>query len=266
VARRLYGNQGGYIALTLYAFSDVMVTRAASAQPAVIAMWGGFGVVFTAIAVAHTLYAPREVILWNWKRIVLLGLAIALAVGAQFVLAAVVLMALGFMLYLAPERRREGFVIFAAACALAAILLSATYAFDGHAIATSLRWLSVRDFAPRLLLRGVTYRLLALYFFRLPTVLVLLAASLVTYALWSKPRFFGVSAPLMVWATLMLLGIILPHLGGTSLFSAALPFAFVFVAGVFSDLLESEYSSLVLGVVGGILLAHAAFSFAGLLR
>lgn len=266
VARRLYGNAGGYIALTLYAFSDAMVSRAATAQPTIVGLWGAFGVVFTAIAVAHTLYAPREVILWNWKRILLLGLAITLAVGAQFALVFVVLAALGFMLYVVPERRRETLTIFIAACALAMLILAATFAFDGHAIATGLRSLSLRDFAPGLLAKPLTYRLLALFFFRLPTVFVLLVASLATYALWRKPRFFGVTAPLLVWAMLMVLGIVLPHLGGYNLFTASLPFAFVLIAGVFADLLESAYASLALGVVGGILLAHAAFALAGLVR
>ena len=65
-----------------------------SAEPEVGAAWGAFGAIFTAIAVAHTLYAPREVILWNWRRIVLLGLSLALAVGSQFSLVIVVPVAL----------------------------------------------------------------------------------------------------------------------------------------------------------------------------
>ena len=75
------------------------------AQPETGAAWGSFGAIFTAIAVAHTLYAPREVVLWNWRRIALLGLSLALAVGSQFSLIVVVPLALAFMLYLAPTRR-----------------------------------------------------------------------------------------------------------------------------------------------------------------
>ena len=86
VARRLYGNAGGYIALALYCFSPAMIVNAAGAQSLgeMGAVWGAFGTVFTAIAVAHTLYAPREVVLWNWRRILLLGLSLALAAGNQF--------------------------------------------------------------------------------------------------------------------------------------------------------------------------------------
>ena len=84
VARRLYGNFGGFIALALYTFSPIIMTRANQVQEDVVAAWGAFGLIFTAIAVAHTLYAPREVILWNWRRILLLGISIALCIGAQF--------------------------------------------------------------------------------------------------------------------------------------------------------------------------------------
>ena len=121
VARRLFGNAGGYVALTLYCFSPGIVRSSALwfAEPEVGAAWGAFGAIFTAIAVAHTLYAPREVILWNWRRIVLLGLSLALAVGSQFSLVVVVPVALAFMLYLAPTRRLAALAIWAVACAIA---------------------------------------------------------------------------------------------------------------------------------------------------
>ena len=86
VARRLCGNLGGFLALTLYCFSPSMIRASAvwHTEPEVLAAWGSFGAIFTAIAVAHTLYAPREVVLWNWRRIVLLGISLAIAVGSQF--------------------------------------------------------------------------------------------------------------------------------------------------------------------------------------
>ncbi|HKB97483.1 MAG TPA: hypothetical protein VKD23_01725, partial [Terriglobales bacterium] len=60
VARRLYGNSGGYIALALYCFSPATILNVAGSQSLgeMGAVWGAFGTVFTAIAVAHTLYAP----------------------------------------------------------------------------------------------------------------------------------------------------------------------------------------------------------------
>src|SRR5580658_4328885 len=141
VARRLCGNTGGFIALTLYCFSPSMIQASAvwHTEPEILAAWGSFGAIFTAIAVAHTLYAPREVILWNWRRIVLLGISLAIAVGAQFSLIVLLPMALGFLLYVAPVRRGAAFVIWIAACVVGFVLLFAMYLFHVHAFAESMR-------------------------------------------------------------------------------------------------------------------------------
>jgi hypothetical protein len=266
VARRLYGNAGGYIALTLYAFSPAIILRAAAIHPAIVAAGGAFGMLFTAIAVSHTLYAPREVVLWNWKRIALLGLAIALAVGSHWALAGIALLSMGFMLYLAPERRGAALAIAAAAGLVACLLLFAAYGFEARTVAAAVSGLRPADFAPRLLARTLTYKLLAEFFLRIPGVLVALAAAVVVFAAWKRPRFFGVTAPLLAFILTLALGITMPHLGGYDLLIASLPFAFVFIAGVFADLLESEHGGLVTGMLAGILLAHAAFSVAGLMK
>ena len=113
VARRLYGNIGGYVALVLYCFSPVAIGSASEIGPAVVGAWGGFGLIFTSIAVAHTLYAPREVVLWNWRRILLLGLSIAICVGAQFSFWVLLLPALLFMLWVGHVRPGAVLVIFA---------------------------------------------------------------------------------------------------------------------------------------------------------
>ncbi len=266
VARRLYGNAGGYIALALYAFSPAIIMRAAAIHPSIVAAWGAFGMVFTAIAVSHTLYAPREVVLWNWKRIGLLGLAIALGVGSHMALAVIALLAVGFMQYLAPERRGAALAIVTAACAVAFVLLFAAYGFDVHAMAAALRGVQAADFAPQLLGRAPTYNLVAAFFLRMPGVLVALAAALIAYAAWKRPRFFGVTAPLVSFVVVMALGITMPHLGGYDLLVASLPFAFVFIAGVFADLLETAHGGLVTGILAGIVLAHAAYSVTGMMR
>src|SRR6516225_1009083 len=118
VARRLYGNLGGYIALGLYCFSPLVITRSSQVQPEMVGAWGGFGLIFTAIAAAHTLYAPREVVIWNWKRILLMGISLALCVGAQWSLWVLLLPALGFMLWVGHRRPLAALTIFAAACAV----------------------------------------------------------------------------------------------------------------------------------------------------
>ena len=118
VARRLYGNIGGYVALVLYCFSPLTIGSASEIGPAVVGAWGGFGLIFTSIAVAHTLYAPREVVLWNWRRILLMGLSIAICVGAQFSFWVLLLPALLFMLWVGHVRPGAVLVIFGAACAV----------------------------------------------------------------------------------------------------------------------------------------------------
>src|SRR5580700_10620425 len=155
VARRLCGNTGGFLALTLYCFSPSMIqTRAVwHTEPEILAAWGSFGAIFTAIAVAHTLYAPREVILWNWRRILLLGISLAIAVGSQFSLIIVVPMALAFMLYLAPIRRGSAFVIWAAACLIAFLIFLSFYFFRFHAFLEAMRHASFW---------GVTWRAFAM--------------------------------------------------------------------------------------------------------
>ena len=120
VARRLYGNIGGYVALILYCFSPLTIGSCGQVGPAVVGAWGGFGLIFTAIAVAHTLYAPREVVLWNWRRILLMGLSIAICVGAQFSLWVLLIPALIFMLWVGHVRPLAALAIFAAACVVGA--------------------------------------------------------------------------------------------------------------------------------------------------
>ena len=161
VSRRLYGNPGGYIALGLYCFSPAVIRSSAlwAAPPDVAGAWGTFGAVFTAIAVSHTLYAPREVVLWNWRRIVLLGVSLTLAMGSQFGLAVILPVLLAFMLYLAPDRKAAVAIILTAACVIALLLLLSSYFFHlglffrglRHARLLDASWRSLKN-ARRLLL------------------------------------------------------------------------------------------------------------------
>jgi len=266
VARRLFGNAGGFIALTLYVFTPALVQRAATVQPSIVAAWGAFGVIFTSIAVAHTLYAPREVVLWNWKRIVLLAVSLAISIAAQPVLVLLAPLGLAYLLYLVPERRRESLIIFGAACALAFVLLAGLYRFHFTQVGTLFSGFGWRELSPGLLFHRLTWSLLAVFFLRVPGFMLLLFLGLLTYASWKRPRYFGPTAAVIGWALLMIAGIVLPHLGGYNLFLISLPFAFVFLAGVSADLLETNQAGLVLGVVAGILLAHAMFNLLGLVR
>jgi hypothetical protein len=263
VARRMGGNSGGFIALTFYCFSPSLVQASAvwHAEPEIVAAWGVFGTIFTAIAVAHTLYAPREVVLWNWRRIALLGVSLAIAVGSQFSLIVLVPMALGFLLYVAPVRRQAGLLIWIAACLVGSVLLFATYFFHPHAFAESMR----RAVFWGATWRGFTvlgvYQQVAIQIGRACPALALgLPVAGLTYAVWPRTRYFGNTAPLLVGALFLLLGMAHPHVAGAGFLLAAIPFLFIFVSGVLADLLETRYRALVVACVVGMMAAYVAWS------
>lgn len=269
VSRRLCGNHGGYIALALYCFSPSVIKASAvwHAEPEIIAAWGAFGSIFTAIAVAHTLYAPREVILWNWRRITLLGVAMTLAVGSQFSMIVVVPIALAFLLYVAPVRRGASAVIWLAASAIGALLLFATYFFQPHVFWAGMRnatlWGATwRGFA----ILGVYREVLLSTASACPALVFLFPIAVATYLLWPRPRYFGNTAPLLMGLGFLALGIAHPHFGGVGFLLGSLPFLFVFVSGVLADLIETEYRQFVSAGVLGLLSAYALWSLLALAR
>jgi len=269
VARRLCGNTGGFVALIFYCFSPSLVQASATwhAEPEVVAAWGAFGAIFTAIAVAHTLYAPREVVLWNWRRIVLLGISLAIAVGSQFSMIVLVPMALGFLLYVAPVRRRAASVIWIAACLVGFVLLFAVYFFHPHAFGESMRhavfWGATwRGFT----VLGV-YKQVAVQIGRAcPALALALPVAVLTYAAWPRTRYFGNTAPLLVAVLFFVFGIANPHLAGAGFLLAAIPFLFVFVSGVLADLIETRYRPLVTAGIVGMIVAYVVWSLLNLIR
>jgi hypothetical protein len=260
VARRLYGNAGGYIALLLYCFSPAMIVGVLGTQSLgeMGAVWGAFGTIWTAIAVAHTLYAPREVVLWNWRRILLLGLSLALAAGNQFSLGILAVFALLLMLWVAPVRRQAVLVIWGATCAVAVAIVFSSYFFrptlfwQGIAHA---RWL---DFEPRALAASVAYRHGIETILRgCPALALALPVALVTFIVWKRVRYFGNVAPLGIATVLFTMGIAAPGFPGEGFQLTALVFFFVFVAGVFADLLETRHGIVVTAAISGLLIASA---------
>jgi hypothetical protein len=269
VARRLYGNAGGYIALALYCFSPAMIVNAAGAQGLgeMGAVWGAFGTIFTAIAVAHTLYAPREVVLWNWRRILLLGLSLALAAGNQFSLALLALVILPLMLWVAPVRPRSLLVIWTTAIAVAGALLFASYFFEPALFWQGMlraRWI---DFEPAAFRMSVSYRgALQTIFAGCPPLILALPVALIAYFGWKRTRYFGNTAPLLIVALLLILALGAPNFPGQGFHLAMLVFLFVFVSGVFADLLETQQSPLVTASLCGLLSASAVWNLLQLWR
>jgi hypothetical protein len=269
VARRLYNNAGGYIALALYCFSPAMIVNAAGTQSMgeLGAVWGAFGTVFTAIAVAHTLYAPREVVLWNWRRILLLGLSLALAAGNQFSLAILALVILPLMFWVAPVRPRSLLAIWTTAIAVSVVLLFAAYFFEPALLWQGMlhaRWI---NFEPASFGMSVSYRrALETIVVSSPPLMLALPAALVAYFGWKRTRYFGNTAPLLIAALLFILALGAPNLPGQGFHLTMLVFLFVFVAGVFADLLETQQSLLVTAGLGGLLSVSAIWNLWELIR
>ncbi len=269
VARRLYGNAGGYIALILYCFSPAMILAVAGTQNfgEMGGVWGAFGTIFTAIAVAHTLYAPREVILWNSRRILLLGLSLALAIGNQFSLAVLALLILPIMFWVAPVRPKAVIAIWAAALAVGIVLIFASYFFQpaifGHALSHA-RGLDIQLTAFRM--RASYAQTLKMIATGSPALVLALPVALVAYVAWKRTRYFGNTAPLLIAVLLFILAIASPAFPGQGFHLVLLPFLFVLVAGTFADLIETKQGLLATTSIAGLLSAAALWNIVQLAR
>jgi hypothetical protein len=242
VARRLYSNPGGYIALALYCTSPEVVRHGARVGPESAAAWGFFGIVFTGIAVAHTLYAPPAK---AWQearpRLALLGLAVGVGVGSSFSAVIGVPLALAFMLYLVPGSRGRALLMLAVSCLMGLVLLWAAYFLSLRALAAGLAEAYLSHFFPRMdagwLLRAGAVSDALLQALTLPGCL-LLAVMLGAYLGWRRARYFGNTAPLLTGLLLVVWMMLQPLYLVPEIVPWALPFCFVFVAGLCTDLLE----------------------------
>lgn len=264
VARRLYGNLGGYVALVLYTFSPLAIGASSEIGPSIVGAWGGFGLIYTSIAVAHTLYAPREVVLWNWRRILLMGLSIAICIGAQYSFWVLLLPAFLFMLWVGWVRPGAVVAIFAAACAIGLVLLWALYGFHTTAFAQALRHANWLEIASRDYLKpGLSWLWSTLFLENGLGWPILLAVTLVTFIIWKHTRFFGTAAPLLV--SLLLFGLSVGmHFSATFFVFLGLPFLMLFIAGISADLLEGRSALIFNAVIFGALIANAMIDVYGL--
>ena len=253
VTRRLYGNTGGYIALTLYCFAPPILHACSYPNNEILAAFGLFAVVYTAIGVAHAMQGPKS----KWRpRIVLLTLAFGFTAAAHvsaFLLGLVLTIA--FMAYVA-EGRRAYLPTLAIVWVLGALsLLFASYAFRPDAFSYVFRSEAAK--------MGFSFHPAGAFFSSLPNAGITIAAlaALALYLTFRRSRYFGNTTPLLVAALLLVLvttGV------QTEPWLWAIPFLLAFIGGVFADVLETRYRKIFLWVTSAMLLAQAALCIASL--
>lgn len=255
VARRLFGNEGGFLALALYAFCPAIVESAVTPNNEVLAMWGMYGLVYTAIGVAHAMQGPRR----KWKpRILLLTTALGLAAAAHLLAAIVGFTASLVLMFYLAERRRSAVILIVTYSAIGALLMEFaffsfrlapfTYVFTGGSARFWFALDGVRNFAlnqtewPIVIASGIAFAM---------------------YAGVKRSRYFGNTAPLVMV-------LVVAFLVTTQTFSApwlwALPFLFTFIGGVFADVLETKQRKLFLATTALLVASQALACFASLYR
>jgi hypothetical protein len=233
VARRLFDDEGGYVALALYCTSPAMISTSSDIGPEIILAWSSLGLIYTAIGVAHTLYAPPK----KWvPRIVILGLSIGFALATAWWSVTLVLLAVGYMLYLAPGCRQKVLVVLAGASVIGCAVWAAIYWLTGCA------GLGAKAlFAQKPTLDAVRNLAFALSAETDGYVLVFLfIMALTAYGSWPRARYFGNTAPLLTALTAVLLFSLVP---AVRIWDATLglSFVFIFVGGLAADFLETRF-------------------------
>lgn len=249
VSRRLYGNEGGFIALALYCFSPEIIRVCVFPNNEILAAWGLYGALYTAIGLAHTMQGPRR----KWApRLALLALALGLTAAAH-ALAAIfgLFLALAFMLYLAEGRRAQVVPVLAGAAAGGFLVLFASYAFSFDALSYLFQ---SGDAFWKISWSGSRYMMASL-----PNVCITIAfvTAVILYLLHRRSRYFGNTTPLLL--ALLLLSIETTAVRAEP-WIWALPFVFTFIGGVFADALESKHRKLFLGLTASIVVCQAILS------
>jgi hypothetical protein len=258
VARRLFGDSGGYIALALYCFSPALVMISSNIGPEIILAWSSFGLIYTAIGVAHTVYAtPRK---WV-PRILILGTAIGICLATSLWSFTVVFLAFAFMLYLTPGRRHAAVIVLSGASAIGlAILLAVNWL-----VGSTTGWGGMAPKATAELVHNLGFVFADA--FKLPNdpwtttaqqavLIVLLVGALTVYGSWNRARYFGNTAPLITAFTVVSLFALVPaiHIWEASL---GMSFLFLFIGGIAADLLETPQRRILSFVLFAILAVRA---------
>jgi hypothetical protein len=195
VTRRLFGNEGGFLALAFYCVSPPVLRAATTPNNDILAAWGLYGVIYTAIGVAHAMQGPRR----KWRpRIVLMMIALGLTACASiaagifgFVTACVL------MLYLAERHRSEAFAVLGLALFAALGILLASYTFSPEAFGYLLRGGGARFWfgllAPKIALLNIANA----------GALIAFAVAAIIYLGFRRSRYFGNTSALLIGLILL---------------------------------------------------------------
>jgi hypothetical protein len=246
VARRLYGNLGGYTALALYCFSPAVLRACVTPNSEVLAALGLFGGVYTCIGVAHAMQGPRR----KWRpRLVLLTAIFGVAAAAHIVaLPLAALLGLAAMLWVAEGHRSRTLPVVLIAAVGALVMVFACYGFSPDASSYVFRsgagFLSVsldpaRRFFGSLANGGIT---------------IAACAAAVLYLGARKSRYFGNTTPL--FCALVCIVLVLTGSPGSPWLWAQ-PFLLTFVGGVFADAFDGPRGRWALGAAGAIVVLQA---------
>ncbi|HEV2646398.1 MAG TPA: hypothetical protein VGU46_08560 [Acidobacteriaceae bacterium] len=252
VSRRLFGNAGGFLALGLYTFCPTVIALAVTPTNDVLAMWGLYGLVYTAMGVAHAMQGPRR----KWRpRIALLTFSLGLTAAAHLFAAILgLLAALIFMMYLAERARSYVIQILIYSALGALIILFASYGFHLAAFSyvftggAARFWFSLTGLRSFIFAPGPAATLANF------PILIAAAVAALLYLFVRRSRYFGNTAPLLVFLALAPL---ITTQTVTAPWLWALPFLFTFIGGVFSDALETRYRKLFLALTSILLAAQA---------
>ncbi|HEY0785966.1 MAG TPA: hypothetical protein VGD62_08850 [Acidobacteriaceae bacterium] len=249
VARRLFGNQGGYLALALYCVSPPILDASTHPNNEILAALGLFALVYTAIGVSHAMQGPAA----RWRpRILLLTLVFGFTAAAHlFAMLLGLLLAALLMAYLAEGRRAYLPTLLLIWPTGALLLLFAAYGFHPDAFSylfrsgAALARFSFTD--ARLFLAAPRHAGLSL-------------VTAAAFALWitnRRSRYFGNTVPLAI-------ALLLFTLQTTGVQSQpwlwAQPFLLLFLSGVFADAFETRQRRLFYTLAAALTTLQAALT------
>ena len=255
VSRRLFGNLPGAFALGLYCVSPAILRVATTPNNEILAAWGLFAAVYTAIGIGHAMYGPVR----KWRpRVVLFTVALGVTACAHLLAAVFALLfSAVFLLYVAERRRTVVLPLLLVSSFGAMLIVFASYTFR-LGIFTYVFTAGAARFTLALAP--------ALQFFRSPLHLgvsaVCVSAALL-FLLLPRSRYFGNLAPLLVGLTLLP---VMSTQVSTQPVLWALPFLLTFAAGVFADVIETRQRKLYLAMMGTAWLAQAVLCAGWLLH